>query len=227
MTPLARRTWPRLAAVGLVVLIGLAAHRFGLLARVTDPASLTQSLVELGGWGYVAFVLAYAVFQPFGVPGTAFLMVAPLVWPWPVAFVVSMIGTLLASVVGFSFARFVARDWVSTRIPSRFAKYERALDQNAFRTVFVLRFVFWMPPMLHAFFGVSKVRFWTHFWGSFVGYLVPVLVMSYFGKRFFEFVKGTPVEVWIALAAAFVIVVVGYVVVARRRCASPRPESAP
>lgn len=222
----ARRTWPKFAAVGLVVVVGLVAHRLGVLERVADPTTLTQTLVDLGAWGYLAFVLAYAVFQPFGVPGTAFLMVAPLVWSWPVAFVVSMTGTLLASVVGFSFARFVARDWVSTRIPKRFVKYERALDEHAFRTVFVLRFVFWMPPMLHAFFGVSNVRFWTHFWGSFVGYLVPVFVMSYFGKRFFEFVKNTPVEVWIAIAAALVVGVVGYVVVARRRREST-PERAP
>ena len=104
-----------------------------------------------------------------------FVIAAPLIWPWPVAFALSMTGTMAASVVGFSFARFVARDWVSTMIPARFRKYDDALAQRALTTVFVLRLVFWMPPLLHAFFGVSKVRFWTHFWGSLAGYVLPLL----------------------------------------------------
>jgi uncharacterized membrane protein YdjX (TVP38/TMEM64 family) len=55
--------------------------------------------------------------------------------------------------------------------------------------VFLLRLVFWMPPLLHAFFGVSKVRFWTHFWGSFLGYLLPLFLMSFFGQALFDALK--------------------------------------
>ena len=114
---------------------GLAlAHRLGVFGQLADPPSVARTLVELGAWGYLAFVVAYAVFQPFGVPGTVFIVAAPLVWPWPVAFALSMAGTMAASVVGFSFARFVARDWVSggsprasagTTTPSRRARSRR------------------------------------------------------------------------------------------------------
>jgi uncharacterized membrane protein YdjX (TVP38/TMEM64 family) len=63
-----------------------------------------------------------------------------------------------------------------------------------------------MPPLLHAFFGVSKVRFWTHFWGSFVGYLVPLFLVSYFGQQIFDLVRAAPREVWIGLAGVAVVV---------------------
>ena len=43
-------------------------------------------------------------------------MVWLLIWPWPVAYALSMTGTMAASVVGFSFARFIARDW-DPRLP--------------------------------------------------------------------------------------------------------------
>ena len=152
----------RIAAVVLVVALLLVAHRLGVLQQFADPARTKQTLIDLGPRGYLAFVLAYAVLQPFGVPGTVFIFAAPLIWPWPTAFALSMVGTMAASVVGFSFARFVARDWIATKIPARFRKYDEALEQRAFATVFFLRFVFWMPPLLHAFFGVSKVRFSTH-----------------------------------------------------------------
>jgi uncharacterized membrane protein YdjX (TVP38/TMEM64 family) len=132
-----------------------------------------------------------------------------------VAFALSMVGTMAASSVGFGFARFVARDWVSTIIPARFRKYDEALARRAFATVFVLRFVFWMPPLLHAFFGVSKVPFSTHFWASLAGYVVPLLVISYFGQRLFDALRGAPVGVWIGVGAG--AVVIGLLVWALRR----------
>jgi uncharacterized membrane protein YdjX (TVP38/TMEM64 family) len=175
-----------------------------------------QALVALGPWGYVAFVAAYAVFQPFGVPGTVFILAAPLIWPWPVAFGLSMAGTMAASVVGFSFARFVARDWVAKRIPTRFNAYDEALARRGFATVATLRFIFWMPPMLHAFFGISRVRFWTHFWGSAVGYVVPLLLTALFGERLFDAMRDAPRSVWLGLGVAMVAIVGTWWLVRRR-----------
>jgi uncharacterized membrane protein YdjX (TVP38/TMEM64 family) len=43
-----------------------------------------------------------------------------------------------------------------------------------------------MPQALHAFLGVSKVRFWTHFWGSFLGYIPTLLVISWLGSEMFD-----------------------------------------
>ncbi|HEY1535757.1 MAG TPA: VTT domain-containing protein, partial [Polyangiaceae bacterium] len=173
------------AVLAVFVLLGLA-HRFGVLQRFSDPAGVARTLRSLRGWGYLAFVASYALLQPFGVPGTVFVVAAPLIWPWPVAFVLSMTGSMAASVVGFSFARFVARDWIESKIPARFRKYDEALVTHAFRTVFLLRFVFWMPQLLHTFLGVSKVPFWTHFGASLAGYALPLLLLCYFGQKLFD-----------------------------------------
>jgi uncharacterized membrane protein YdjX (TVP38/TMEM64 family) len=202
----------RVARVGLVavaaMLLAFAAH-LGLFRELRDPARLAQDLVDLGPRGYAAFIIAYALLQPFGVPGTVFILAAPLIWPWPVAFALSMTGTMAASVVGFSFARFVARDWVASMVPARFRAYEEALERRALVTVFVLRFVFWMPPPLHVFFGVSRVGFWTHFWGSLAGYVVPLFLVSFFGQKLFDWLKSAPPAAWIALgvvvAGAFAV----------------------
>lgn len=182
----ARIRYAKVAAIAAVLVVLAVAWRLGVLSQVADPKTLSRTLVEMGPWGYVAFIAAYAVLQPFGVPGTVFIVAAPLIWPWETAFVLSMTGTMFASVIGFSFARFVAKDWISSRIPARFRKYDEALERNGFETVVVLRLLFWMPQVLHSFLGVSKVRFWTHFWGSFVGYIPPLLLVSYLGGRMFD-----------------------------------------
>jgi len=210
----------RRVKVALVLLVATAlavAWRTGVLRQFADPASVKTTLLALGPWGYVAFVLAYAALQPFGVPGTVFIMAAPLIWPWPVAFGLSMTGTMAASVVGFSFARFIARDWISPRIPERFRKYDEALARRAFATVVTLRLIFWMPPLLHAFFGVSKVRFATHFWGSLVGYVIPLLAVSYFGQRLFDALKRVSPEGWIAVGVTVATIALGVWVFKRMR----------
>jgi uncharacterized membrane protein YdjX (TVP38/TMEM64 family) len=200
----------RIAALVFVAIGLVAAQQTGLFRLLGDPARATQALVDLGPWGKVAFVATYAALQPFGVAGTAFVLLATLVWPWPVAFGLSMAGTLSASVVGFSLARFVARDWVARRVPARFHAYDEVLAERGLRTVAAMRLVFTMHPMLHAFFGVSRVSFWTHFWGSAAGYALPVLAIVYFGEKLFEALRDAPLSVWVGVgltAAAIALAV--------------------
>jgi len=224
------RTTPRpllAARVGVVVLVLIilaGAWYFGLFEQVAEPKILARRLVEMGAWGYLAFVLAYAVLQPFGVPGTIFIMAAPLIWSWQTAFVLSMIGTMFASIIGFSFARFLARDWVSARIPARLRAYDEALARDAFMTVVFLRLILWMPQVLHYFFGVSKVGFWTHFWGSLIGYVPPLLFVSYLGGEIFDASGSVRPQAWPILGGlvlgSIVVIALKRVLGARRRTAS-------
>jgi len=207
----------KLGAVVAVVLLLALAQRLGILQLFVDPSGIASLFRGLGGWGYVVFVVAYMLLQPFGVPGTLFVMAAPLIWPWPVALALSMAGTMAASVVGFSFARFVARDWLERRLPARFHKYDDALAARAFITVALLRFVFWMPQMLHTFLGLSKVSFWTHFWGSLVGYAIPLFLLSFFGQKLFDLMKATPPGVWLALAFGSALLALTVWAIRRRR----------
>jgi uncharacterized membrane protein YdjX (TVP38/TMEM64 family) len=101
-------------------------------------------------------------------------------------------------------------------IPARFQRYNDALATRGFATVFSLRLVFWMPPLLHAFFGVSNVRFSTHFWGSLVGYLLPLLLVSFFGQRLFDTLKDAPASFWLGLLVVVVVVALGAWTVRRR-----------
>jgi uncharacterized membrane protein YdjX (TVP38/TMEM64 family) len=202
----ARLRAAKLASVVLAVTIVVVAQRLGAFELASDPERVRQALVDLGPWGYLAFLGVYTVLQPFGIPGTVFVLAAALIWPWPIAFALSMSGSLAASVVGFSFARFVARSWVAERVPARFRRYDEALAKRAFATVFALRSIFWMSPPLHAFFGISKVRFSTHFWATAAAYAIPVLVLSYFGPRALEALRDAPLSAWIGAGAGTIAI---------------------
>ena len=201
----------------VVAAILVVAQQLGIFRQLADPPAMRAALVELGTWGYLAFILAYALLQPFGFPATVFTLAAPLIWPWPVAFALSLGGAMAASVVGFLFARFVARDFVARRIPQRFRRHDEALGRRAFVTVLLLRLAFLMSSPLHAFFGVSKVRFWTHFAGSLVAYVAPLLLVSLYGERIFSMASEAPRALWIGLGVGVVVIAVAVWAIRRRR----------
>jgi uncharacterized membrane protein YdjX (TVP38/TMEM64 family) len=211
-------TFVKKVLAALVVLVALGvAHHYGVLSTFAEPARIKESLIGLGAAGQLAFVGAYTLLQPFGIPGTVFVMAAPLIWPWPVAFALSMAGTMAASVVGFSFARFVGRDFFRDRVFTRFSRYGRALEERGFSTVFLLRLIFWMPQWLHVALGVSSVRFSTHFWASLAGYALPIFLVSYFGQALFDWLRALPPSAWGGTAAVTVAAVALFFWVRRRR----------
>lgn len=206
---MSRRGQLGLLLVVLVAALLVGAWQSGLLQRLTEPQRLAEEIAGLGATGMVAFILIYGLLQPFGVPATVFVVAAPLIWPWPVAFGLNMVGTMLASLIGFGFARVVARDWVAARIPARFRQYDALLEERAFATVALLRLILWTPQALHFFLGVSRVPAWTHFWGSLVGYLFPMLLVSYLGDRLFDGAGKMQTDAWPALVLMGVVSVGG------------------
>lgn len=200
-----------LLGAGLAILL----VRLDLFEAFAEPSRFARALEERGGLGYLAFVGAFTILQPFGVPGTVFVVAAPFVWPWPIAFLLSMLGTMAASVVGFLFARFLARDWVLARIPERLRRYEALVAEHGFAAVFGLRLVLWMPQPLHWFFGVSRVSFATHFWGSLLGYALPLGAVSYFAGTVFDGTGGVRSEAFVPMGVFVLVTFVIAVAVAR------------
>lgn len=203
----------KLALLVAVVVLVAAAHRLGLFGLFGDAATAKRTLLGLGPLGYVAYLAAFALLQPFGVPGFAFVIAASLVWPMPIAIALSLVGSCFASIVGFSFARYVARDWVEKKIPARWRKYDDRLAERGFATVLLLRLFFWQQPMLHLAFGISRVRFSSHLGASMIAYVAPIVATCYFGEAFFTAIREQPAERWATAGVVlFALVVVGFVV---------------
>lgn len=136
-----------------------------------------------GAWGGVAFIAVYALLQPLGVRSVFFLLSAPLIWSPASALLLSWVGAVVASAVAFGFARFVARDWAQERTPPRIRRLDDELAKDGFRTVTLLRLVFYTTPALQFALGVSRVRFRPFLLGTVVGVLPFTLLMTVFGAE--------------------------------------------
>ena len=139
-----------------------------------------------GAWGGVLFVAAYACLQPLGVRSIFFLLGAPLVWSPAHAALLSWAGAVIASALAFGFARFVGKDWAQRRIPVRLRNLDERLGRDGFRTVLLLRLVFFTTPVLQLALGVSRVRPAPFLWGTILGVLPFTLLMTFIGGEMSE-----------------------------------------
>lgn len=155
----------------VIAFVGSGSH------RAISPERIRTEILALGWLGPVVFVVGFALLQPIGPSGHIFAVGASLVWPPPLAFLLAWLGAVGAQIVGFSFYRFVARDFAQRRIPRFLSPYQARLEAQPFRTILIMRTLLftWHPASLLL--GVSNVRFGTMVAATAIG-LVPTLVFD-------------------------------------------------
>jgi len=147
-----------------------------------DPATMRVWFREAGPWGGAFFIAAYTVLQPLGVNGLVFLLSAPLVWAPTEAFLLNWAGTVGTGLFSFFAARFVARDWIQRRLPKRIRRFDDRLYTRGFRTVFLLRLIFYTAPTVQWALGASRVSFLPFLAGTVLGVGPLGIVPEYRGR---------------------------------------------
>ncbi len=197
----------RLAVLAGVVALVAVAWLSGLFDLLSDADRARALLSESGPLGPVVFVLAFGLLEPFGLPGILFVVPATAVWPLWLAFLLSWLGSVLAGVVGFSFARWIGRDWVEDHLPGRMRAYDRRLAEHGLRTVIVVRLMFFLAPPAHWALGLSQVRFAPFVLGTAIGFAPGIALLALFGKGLLEYLGEQPSSFWILGIAAIAIAV--------------------
>jgi uncharacterized membrane protein YdjX (TVP38/TMEM64 family) len=173
------------------------------------PEAMGQALRDAGPAGAVGFVLALSLLQPMGISVFLFLLTASLVWSAPAAIGLAWLGSLGSATVSFGFARFLAYDQVQARIPQRLRRYDKRLERDGFRTVLVLRLVFFTNPWLQLLFGVSKLRFRSMMLATAIGNLPWVVFWILLGASARAWLAANPLEslpwAWVGLGVVLLL----------------------
>lgn len=161
-----------------------------------DPVQLRDWVRDAGPWGGLLFVASYSVLQPFGVNGLVFLLSAPLIWNPTEAFLLNWAGTIGTGLFSFAGARFFVRDWLQARLPARVRRFDERLQTNGFRTVLLLRLVFYTTPSVQWALGVSRVHFGPFLVASVLGVAPFTLGTTLVGIRVAAWLEAHPVSTW-------------------------------
>lgn len=166
---------------------GIAAGAAALLAGgglewLRDPEGARAWMEDAGPWGRVAFVLAFALLEPLGVPGVLFMVPAAALWPAGEALLLSWLGAVGAGVLGAAAARHLLREAVAARLPPRFRRYDARLARRPLTTVLLVRLAFFLAPPAHWALGLSAVPMRHLVVGTALG-LLPGVVVVVLGSR--------------------------------------------
>jgi uncharacterized membrane protein YdjX (TVP38/TMEM64 family) len=179
----------------LLVVAGAAVYVTGLHEEF-EVETLRGLMTRAGVWGPVLFVLLFSL-EGLGVPGIIFMLAAIAVWPPWLAFLLNWLGAIAAGTLGFAYARFVARDFVASRLPDRIRRFEAVIEKRSIRTVVMIRLLFFLAPVAHWALGLSPVSFRNFLLGSAIGFVPGMLLVSFVGGPVFEWVRRESEAIWI------------------------------
>lgn len=209
----------------LLFLLALAALLLALFTSGSferfDAAALRGWILEARFWGPALYVVLFSALEPFAFPGIIFILTAIVVWPTWQAWLLIWAGSVGACIVGYSLARWIARDWVLARLPSRFLRLEGWVARNALLAVIGTRLVFYIfQPSLWAL-GLTRVSFPTLVLGSVIGVAPASALFAFAGAAAIAWLQQQPPETFaLALVGGLAAFLVVRRVLARRAATS-------
>lgn len=209
--------WKRVLLVALVIASAAVAWLTGLHEKV-EVETLRELVAAAGVWGPVLFVLLFGL-EGIGFPGVVFMLAAIALWPFWLAFLLNWLGGIMAGIVGFSFARYVGRDWVADKLPPAMRRFEKRVVEKSVQTVILVRLLFFLAPWAHWALGLSPVSFRAFLLGTAIGFAPAMALVTYFGAQAFAWLADQPAELWMGLAGAFLVGVLLWRWWARQRAA--------
>lgn len=205
----------RFAFAVAVFLLVVAAWHFGAFDAFRGPDRVHALLDAWGPWAYVFYVATFVVLMPFGVPAFFWVLPAGILWPFWVAYPLSLLAVAGGSSVGFLFARYIARDWVAARLPVRIRRLDERFASRGLRSVILFRLVFQLGAPTHWLLGLSRVGYGTFVLGTVIGAAPVVALVAWLGHDALHWV-----EMHVALSVGIVACLVAAVLLLRRYVAA-------
>lgn len=220
-----------------VIVLPLALVLLWKLLPLADYARESIAWIEDKGiFGVAGFWIVYVLAALVGIPRTPMHILAGIVFSFPIAMLVVLVGAASAHTATFWIARTVARDWVCDKLEGspQAARLLEMVDEECFKLVLLVRLNLFIPGVLKGYgFGTTDVPFWKYLAASVLGFFPIGLAHVYLG-----WVGGTAmldgsgefsdVQKWLLVggAIASVVLVVGIYYYGRRALNKRYPSSA-
>lgn len=212
--------WVARAILGVLIL--------GLVAMAATHLDLARGALALISWsrgagllGALVFALAYVLSTVLLLPGSMLTLGAGFAWGPVVGVAIVSPASVLAATAAFVLGRTLLRGRVERRVlgDQRFAAIDRAVGENGFRLVLLLRLSPVLPfNLLNYALALTRVSLRDYVMGSAIGMFPATVLYVYLGSVLTngsELLAGKPLGAspagtalyWMGLAATLAVVV--------------------
>ncbi len=173
-----------------LVIVSVYLFRFTTIKNFFTPESLNRFLEASGFWAPFVFILIHASSICLFLPASILTVLGAAIFGAYWGFLYVWIGAIIGASGAFIIGRTLGRDFATSLIGDKIKKYDDAIKRNGFATVFYLRLLNFPFTPLNFGMGLTKVRFWDYFFGTGLGVIVGIFVLTFLG--------GTLKQVWIS-----------------------------
>lgn len=170
--------WPRLVGLLLVLVALLALGHFTGAAEYMTRENIAHFMQSLGVWGFLLFLVAFALGELVHVPGFVFIFAALIAYGRLWGALAGYAGALVAVTVAFYLVRIVGGRALTEIKQPLIKKALGPLEKHPIRTVAILRAVLWFAPAVNYALGLSAIRYRDYILGSAIGFIVPMVIFS-------------------------------------------------
>jgi uncharacterized membrane protein YdjX (TVP38/TMEM64 family) len=172
-------------AIALALLLGAIVW----LARATDVRGLLRGALfrvsEAGPWGPILFILTYVVACVAFMPAVLLTLGGGILFGvlWGTVYVT--LGATLGASCAFLISRYLARDWVESRLASnlKFRVLNEAVEREGWKVVLLLRLSPMFPFVaLNFIFGLTRIPLGQFFLATLIGIVPAIAMFAYLGR---------------------------------------------
>lgn len=183
-----RPPYARFILIVVCIAVLIAAGRLTGAHQYLTPEHVRGLVQDAGIWGYVLFVVIFALGELLHVFGLIFVAAGVYAFGQTTGLVLGIIGGIVAVCVSFLVMRAVGgraftridRPWVRRAL--------RRIDTRPVLTVIVLRLVLIMHPSLNYLLALTSIRFRDYLIGSAIGLVPPISLFVFFFDRLVRWV---------------------------------------
>lgn len=181
-------------AVGKFILLvcfvmgGFALVRYTPMSLFISPEGLDRLLQGAGFWAPGIFMLFEAAAICLFVPASILIVLGAVLFGPFKGFLFGWIGALAGASGAFLIGRTLGRELIVSLLGTRTRRYDDAVARNGFTTVLYLRLLNSPFTPMNYGFSLTKVHFWDYFFGTGLGIVVSMFVIT--------FLSGTLKTIW-------------------------------
>ena len=158
----------------------LSYYFFTETGRQEFYAGLQAYLDGLGFWAPFMFVLIYALSLLFFVPASIFTSIGALLFGQWFGLALNLLGAYLGGAVSFYIARYLMRDMAAKMLQKgHFKALDDKAAEHGFSVIMYLRLMFVPFTYLNFAVGLSKIKFRDFFWGTVIGVIPGLVVITF------------------------------------------------
>ena len=140
---------------------------------------IDRAVRAAGIFGPAVFVVIYGL-GTLALPATPFSVAGSLIFGKYAGPAVNVAGVALGASLAFFLGRYFLRDLAKSFLTGRLGDLDRKAERHGFPVVFYLRIVWFPFIVLNYAAGATSIRFRYYFWGTVLGTLPAVVILSFF-----------------------------------------------